>query len=197
MPGSSHWVGSLRNESAGGGGGSYSGGGGAGSPGRPGSHGRGGESDGAVGKVGNGGDAALIMTYDSATILLNNTIHSVGGERGLSQASTIRGSLSGQGTGRLTSHGRQELWIPRSRGHLLDPIEGNVSATFPTFQWSPIHPSTDGGAVVAYLFSMDDDADFSSPEGYMTVSGLTVEPAWVPNFTFHWRVAPVYKWHPE
>ena len=197
MPGASHWVGSLRNESAGGGGGSYSGGGGGGSPGRPGSRGSGGESDGAFGNVGNGGDAASMMTADNATILLNNTIRAIAGERGLSQVSTIRGTLSGLGTGRLTSQGRQELLIPRSRGHLLDPSDDNVSGTIPTFRWSAIHPSTDGGAVVAYLFSMDDDADFSSPEGYMTVSALTVEPAWVPNFTFHWRVAPVYKWHPH
>ncbi len=197
MPGTSHWVGSLRNESAGGGGGSYSGGGGAGSPGLPGSHGLGGDSDGAVENVGDGGDAASIITADNATILLNNTIQSVAGERGLSQVSTLRGTLSGRGTGRLTSQGRQELWIPRSRGHLLDPSEGNVSGTIPTFQWASIHPSTDGGIVVAYHFSMDDDADFTSPEGYMTLSALTVQPTWVPNFTFYWRVAPVYIWHPE
>jgi hypothetical protein len=197
MPGATHWVGSLRNESAGGGGGSYSGGGGAGSPGWPGSHGRGGASDGAVGNVGDGGDAALIMTNDNATILSNNTIRSVEGERGLSQVSTLLGTLSGSGTGRLTSCGYQEMWIPRSRGHLLDPMDGNVSANIPIFQWASIHPSTGGGKVVSYLFSMDDDSNFSSPEGYMTVSGLTVEPMWVPNFTFYWRVAAVYQWHPE
>ncbi len=191
LPGGSLWIGDVWNEVAGGGGGSYSGGGGAGSNGWSVSGGTGGRSGGVLDDVGDGGDASLLLDLDNATILGNNDIKAERGDKG-SCLSPEGGELTGKGGGRLTSMGMKELYIPRSRGVPILPEDGTIDSSLPKFTWAPIHPSTDGGAVVGYELMVDDDADFSSPEWTVIVPTESYDAIWVPNFTFYWRVAPRY-----
>ncbi len=190
--GRSLWIGDIENEMAGGGGGSYSGGGGAGSTGRTGSGGTGGRSGGAQGTVGDGGDASLLLEPENATVLLDNLFWTTRGQKGPCQVSPELGPLSGRGEGRLTSNGMTEVYIPRSRGVPILPANGTIDSSLPKFTWAPIHPSSDGGAVVGYELTVDDDPDFSSPEWTVIVPTESYNAIWVPNFTFYWRVAPRY-----
>ncbi len=190
--GRSLWIGDIENEMAGGGGGSYSGGGGAGSTGRTGSGGTGGRSGGALGTVGDGGDASLLLEPENATVLLDNLFGATRGKKGPCLVSPELGPLSGRGEGRLTSNGMTEVYIPRSRGVPILPEDGTIDSSLPKFTWAPIHPSSDGGAVVGHELTVDDDPDFSSPEWTVIVPTESYDAIWVPNFTFYWRVAPRY-----
>jgi hypothetical protein len=182
---------------SGGGGGSYSSGGGGGFWSTPSPSSLGGRGTSAGGSVGDGGDANLRIDCRDPTILRDNVIEARYGSGGLCWNSSAEGQVGGLGAGRLTARGLAYKHVPVSRVMLSSPFDGWSSGEVPVFEWFPVHGSTTHGEVAGYVFELDDDPDFQSPDYLTMVRGANITASGLRKTVLHWHVRAVYSRPPE
>jgi hypothetical protein len=127
-----------------------------------------------------------------AHISWNVTMEVTGGGPGACLASSALGTMGGKGSGRATASGEPHKVVPMSRPMPISPENGSSDYTVPVFRWTQVAPSTTHGFVKGYVVELDDDPDFASPDLSFQSSDSFLQPQYLTDTTFHWRVQAVY-----
>ncbi len=176
------------------GGHSSGGGGGAGHEGQ--TYGSGGSASDVLGKVGDGGNASLDIQSERLSLHRNTMIYVLWGDCGSTRSLNLE-DPQGKARVRSTRDGTRWEYIPKSEVILWSPGDRLELHFVPSFEWMPVHRSTEDGDVVHYLFKMARDIPFTE----IVTETTSVRPDLsIPDLqmgTYYWKVIAVYRGPPQ
>jgi hypothetical protein len=145
------------------------------------------------GVLGNGGDAAVRVMSELATIGSSTGLSAMRGLPGQMAPVEEYDPLRGGRSILVTAPGSTDLHIPMSRPMLLEPVHQSSIYLTPEFEWVDVHDSTTNGKVVGYVLITDTDPLFKTPDRAAEVQTNTVTVLGLQFGVHYWKVLTLYE----